>query len=351
MPSKNHSAEEAAPKNTNIKEKISRSKEVKEPKDAHKDTHEAKHAKERSPKEQPTNPSWERVLLARHVERPHALDFIKALCQDFIEVHGDRKLADDPTIVAGPARFAGRTVMVVGTQKGRNTKENIFRNFGTPKPEGYRKAMRLFKHAEKFGMPIITFIDTPGAFPGKESEERSMAIAIAENLMLLARLRVPVIAVVTGEGGSGGALAIGLADRILMLENAIYSVASPEASAAILWRDAAQAPAAAAAMKITAPDILSFGIADELIPEPTGGAHIDPSTLYASLREVLAKHLNDLDSNYFSKGEAGVEKMLEVRYNKYRRIGQWHELNELNSLAADSDLQELASADLAIATN
>lgn len=341
MPSRNRPAENSTPKHD--KEKNTR-KDIKESKDAH----EPRHSKERGAKEQSTNPSWERVLLARHIERPHALDFIKALCPDFIEIHGDRRLAEDPTLVAGPARFEGRTVMVMGTQKGRDTKENILRNFGMPKPEGYRKAMRLFKHAEKFGLPVLTFIDTPGAFPGKESEERSMAIAIAENLMVLARLRVPVIAVVTGEGGSGGALAIGLADRILMLENSIYSVASPEASAAILWRDAAQAPAAAAAMKITAPDLYSFGIVDEVIAEPAGGAHTDPPSLFASVREAVTKHLDDLQSRFYSKGEAGIEMMLEARYNKYRRIGQW---GELNALADGDGLEELAPADLAISTN
>lgn len=307
----------------------------------HKDQREHKDTKEK-----PLNEAWERVLLARHVQRPHTLDFIRALCTDFVEVHGDRKFGEDPAMVGGPAKFEGQTVMVLGTQKGRDTKENIFRNFGAPRPEGYRKSLRLMQHAEKFGLPILTFIDVPGAFPGKESEERGVAMAIAENLLALTQLRVPVIALVTGEGGSGGALAIGLADRVLMLENSVYSVASPEGSAAILWRDAAQAPVAALAMKITAPDLLNFGIIDEIVPEPKGGAHQDPPALYADVRKALAHHLEDLSERYLRNGEAGIQAMLEERYAKFRQMGRWGELTQ-----AVNGLEEATSSELTLSTN
>jgi acetyl-CoA carboxylase carboxyl transferase subunit alpha len=274
--------------------------------------------------------AWDRVLLARHINRPHALDFINGLCSDFVELHGDRRFGEDSALVAGIARFAERAVMVMGHQKGRDTKENIARNFGMPRAEGYRKALRLFDQAEKFGMPVVTFIDTPGAYPGKDSEERGVGLAIAENLMALCRLKVPTIAVVTGEGGSGGALAIGVADRLLMLENAIYSVASPEAAASILWRDAAQAPAAAEAMKITAQDLFKFGIVDEIVPEPEGGAHNDPNTMFVNLRDAIERNLIELDDKFWSKGAAGVEAMVESRYQKYRQIGHWNELSAVS---------------------
>ncbi len=279
----------------------------------------------------PHSEAWERVLLARHVERPHALDFINTLCEDFVELHGDRRFGDDAALVGGPANFAGHSVMVLGHQKGRNTKENIVRNFGMPRAEGYRKALRLMEHAAKFKMPLLTFIDTPGAYPGKESEERGMSMAIAENLMALCRLPVPIVALVTGEGGSGGALAIGVADRMLMLENSVYSVASPEASAAILWRDASQAPAAAEAMKITAPDLLGFGIIDEIVPEPEGGAHTDRPVLMATVKEALLQNLNNLLDRYAGQGEAGIKAMLDARYDKYRQIGRWAELSSFSS--------------------
>jgi acetyl-CoA carboxylase carboxyl transferase subunit alpha len=282
-----------------------------------------------------TNPVWERVLLARHVERPHALDFIEALTTDFVELHGDRHFGDDNALVGGLAQFEGRSVLVLGNQKGRDTKENIFRNFGMPRPEGYRKARRLMEHAAKFKMPILTFIDTPGAFPGKEGEERGMSQAIAENLMLMVRLPVPIISLVTGEGGSGGALAIGVADRILMLENSVYSVASPEASASILWRDASQAPAAAEAMRITAPHLYEFGIIEGIVPEPPGGAHTDKPVLMATVRETLVAHLSELENRYVRRGADGIADMLENRYQKYRNIGRWQELSERNlSLAS-----------------
>lgn len=286
-------------------------------------------AKDRKPTEnKAVSVVWERVMLARHAARPHALDFINCLTKDFVELHGDRCYGDDAALIGGLALFEGRTIMVLGHQKGRDTKENIYRNFGMPRAEGYRKALRLMQHAAKFKLPIVTFIDTPGAFPGKESEERGMAQAIAANLMYMSRLAVPIISIVTGEGGSGGALAIGLADRLLMLENAVYSVASPEASAAILWRDASQAPAAAEAMKITATDLLQFGIIDEIVPEPSGGAHTDQLALMAIVRGVLLEHFADLDKRYLSQGETGIESMLEARYNKYRNIGRWTELAE-----------------------
>jgi acetyl-CoA carboxylase carboxyl transferase subunit alpha len=281
-------------------------------------------------KQKPNSPAWERVLLARHPERPHTLDFIGALCDEFVEMHGDRQFGEDAALVGGPATFEGRTVMVLGHQKGRNTKENIARNWGQPHPEGFRKALRLMEHAAKFRMPLLTFIDTSGAYPGKESEERGQAVAIAENLMALCRLPVPIIALVTGEGGSGGALAIGLADRMLMLENSIYSVASPEASATILWRDASQAPAAAEAMKITAADLYNFGIIDEVIPEPPGGGHLDRTALMTTVREVLRRQLDELESRYVFQGEPGIRAMLDARYEKYRKIGHWAELSNFS---------------------
>ncbi len=269
---------------------------------------------------------WKKVQLARHPERPHALDYFKRLCPDFLELHGDRRFGDDKAMVGGVAEFEGRSVMLLGQQKGRDTKENIARNFGMPTPEGYRKALRLMQQAEKFGMPLLCFIDTPGAYPGLQSEERSVAQAIAENLLVLSQLRVPVISIVIGEGGSGGALAIGLADRILMLENAIYSVASPEASASILWRDAGKAPTAAATMKITAQDLHGFGIIDEIIPEPESGAHTDPAATIAAVREAILRHLSELEA-VLAEGEqeTAIQSMLDTRYQKFRSIGVWEE--------------------------
>ena len=276
--------------------------------------------------EDAANPTWKKVQLARHPERPHALDYFKRLCPDFMELHGDRRFGDDPALVGGLAEFEGRSVMLLGQQKGRDTKENIARNFGMPTPEGYRKALRLMQQAEKFGLPLLCFIDTPGAYPGLQSEERSVAQAIAENLLVLSRLKVPVISVVIGEGGSGGALAIGLADRILMLENSIYSVASPEASASILWRDAAKAPLAASAMKITAQDLHGFGMIDDIIPEPEGGAHTDPAAAIDNVREAILRHLSDLEARLKEGASAAaIEAMLTSRYQKFRSIGVWEE--------------------------
>ncbi|ABY34865.1 MAG TPA: acetyl-CoA carboxylase carboxyltransferase subunit alpha [Chloroflexus aurantiacus] len=261
---------------------------------------------------------WDRVQLARHPQRPHTLDYIAALCEDFVELHGDRRFGDDPAMVGGMATFAGQTVMVIGHQKGNDTRENMRRNFGMPHPEGYRKAQRLMRHAEKFGLPVICFVDTPAADPTKSSEERGQANAIAESIMLMTTLRVPSIAVVIGEGGSGGALAISVADRILMQENAIYSVAPPEAAASILWRDAAKAPEAARALKLTAADLYDLRIIDEVIPEPPGGAHADRLTAITTVGERLRVHLADLQ-------QRDIDTLLRERYRKYRSMGQYQE--------------------------
>src|SRR5213595_1826814 len=237
--------------------------------------------------------AWQRTQLARHSKRPHTRDFIRVLFDDFIELHGDRLYGDDAAIVSGLARFEGQGVVVIGHQKGRDTREKIARNFGMPHPEGYRKALRLMQLAEKFGKPILALIDTPGAYPGTGAEERGQAEAIARNLREMAALRTPVIAVVTGEGGSGGALAIGMGNRVLMLEYAIYSVISPEGCAAILWGDASRAPEAAESMRITAPDLLRLGVIDGIVPEPVGGAHRDWEATAVRLRTALRQALAD----------------------------------------------------------
>lgn len=261
---------------------------------------------------------WDKVQLARHMQRPRTLDYIRGMCDDFVELHGDRRYGDDAAIVGGVGTFEGRTVVLVGHQKGRDARENIRRNFGMPHPEGYRKALRLFQHAEKFGFPVICFIDTPGANPNRESEERGQANAIAENILTMAGLKTPIIACVIGEGGSGGALAIGVGDRILMLEHAIYSVASPEAAASIIWRDAAKAPDAARAMRITAQDLLELGIIDEIVPEPPGGAHTDVAAMVTTLGDYVRRHLNELLA-------LDIETLLEQRYARYRAIGRYEE--------------------------
>jgi acetyl-CoA carboxylase carboxyl transferase subunit alpha len=264
-------------------------------------------------------PAWEIVKIARHPARPHTLDYINALFTNFLELKGDRSFADDPALVGGMADFQGRTVVVIGHQKGANTRENLERNFGMARPEGYRKARRLFNLAAKFELPVICFIDTPGAYPGPESEERGMAQAIAENLVALAELPVPVLSVVIGEGGSGGALAIGLSNRILMLENSIYSVASPEAAASILWHDAAQAAEAALALRLTAEDLQLLEIVDEVIDEPPDGAHTDPSTTFKLVGQCLLKHLSDLEQHFvFQVG--GASDLVEQRQQKFRAI-------------------------------
>ena len=269
-----------------------------------------------------TNPldAWARVQLARHPERPHTLDYIGELCSDFVELHGDRAFRDDAAIVGGLARLSGtaQTVMVVGHQKGANTKENLRRHFGMAHPEGFRKARRLMRHAEKFGLPLLTFLDIPGADPGIASEERGQGTAIAECIQMLTALRTPIVATVIGEGGSGGALALGVADEVLMLENAVYAVASPDAAASILWRDAKQAPAAAAAMKITAADALGFGVIDRIVPEPTP-AHEDPR---AAIRAVGAAIRDSLDR----LTALSTDDLLAGRYRKFRAIGRWHEV-------------------------
>jgi len=258
----------------------------------------------------------ERVQLARHPRRPYTLDYIARIFTDFIELHGDRTFRDDAAIVGGWARLDGRTVMVIGHQKGRDMKENLKRNFGMPHPEGYRKALRLMQLAEKFGHPIITLIDTPGAYPGIGAEERGQAEAIARNLREMARLRVPTISVVIGEGGSGGALALGVTDRILMLENAIYSVISPEGCAAILWKTNEAKDKAAAALKLTAADLQALGVIDDVVPEPVGGAHADWDAAAAALAEALGRHLAELS-------DTPPDVLIERRLEKYSRMGEW----------------------------
>jgi acetyl-CoA carboxylase carboxyl transferase subunit alpha len=262
--------------------------------------------------------AWQRTQIARHPKRPHTLDLINLLMEDWVELHGDRVFGDDRAIVGGLATFDGEPVVVIGHQKGRDTRENIARNFGMPHPEGYRKALRLMQLASKFAKPIITFIDTPGAYPGLGAEERGQAEAIARNLREMAGLPTPVICVVTGEGGSGGALAIGVGNRVLMLEYAIYSVISPEGCAAILWGDGAKAPEAAEIMRVTSPDLLKLGVIDAIVPEPVGGAHRNWEATAASLRAVLRDHLWQLRS----KSET---ELIEERQDKFRRIGVFEE--------------------------
>ena len=256
------------------------------------------------------------MQLARHPKRPHALDYIERLITDFSEIHGDRHFGDDPAIVAGFGFFEGRPVTVVGEQKGRDTKQKLYRNFGMPKPEGYRKAMRVMQMAAKFGRPVITLLDTPGAYPGIDAEERGQAEAIAHNLREMARLACPVLCVCIGEGGSGGALALGVGNRVSMLENAVYSVISPESCAAIIWRDSAQAELAAEALKLTAQDLLGFGLIDEIIPEPGPGAHEDPDRAARLVGESLAKGIEELS-------RLTSNEIVQQRYSKFRRMGNF----------------------------
>jgi acetyl-CoA carboxylase carboxyl transferase subunit alpha len=260
--------------------------------------------------------AWQRVQIARHPQRPHTLDYCKHLFQDFTEIHGDRAFGEDPAMITGFARFHGKPVMVIGHQKGRDTTQKLRRNFGMPKPEGYRKALRAMRLAAKFRRPILTFIDTPGAYPGIGSEERGQAEAIAKNLMEMARMPVPIVVTVTGEGGSGGALAIAVGDCILMLENSVYSVISPEGCASITWRDGQKAEAAAEALKITAPDLLSLGIVDQVVPEPPGGAHADHEKMAQILDPVLDKALSEIE-------RLPVAELLDRRYQKFRRMAQF----------------------------
>ena len=262
--------------------------------------------------------AWQRTQIARHPKRPHTLDLVNLLLEDWVELHGDRVFGDDKAIVGGLATFDGEPVVVIGHQKGRDTRENIARNFGMPHPEGYRKALRLMQLAGKFGKPIITLIDTPGAYPGLAAEERGQAEAIARNLREMAGLPTPILCVVTGEGGSGGALALGVGNRVLMLEYAIYSVISPEGCAAILWGEAAKAPEAAELMRVTAPDLLKLGVIDAIVPEPVGGAHRNWEATAASLRAVVREQLWQLKS----KSEA---ELIEERQEKFRRIGVFEE--------------------------
>jgi acetyl-CoA carboxylase carboxyl transferase subunit alpha len=260
--------------------------------------------------------AFERVQLARHPDRPYTLDFVERLFDEFIELHGDRRFADDPAIVCGSARFRGLPVVVVGHQKGRDTKQRSYRNFGMPKPEGYRKALRAMKLAEKFGRPIFTLIDTPGAYPGIDAEERGQAEAIAYNLREMAKLKVPVIVTVIGEGGSGGALAIGIGDQVLMLENAIYSVISPEGCAAILWKDAKLADRAAEGLRLTAQNLYEEKIVDQIIPEPPGGAHTDYDQTARFLDAALSARLAEAVS-------CSQQERLSRRYDKLRQFGRW----------------------------
>jgi acetyl-CoA carboxylase carboxyl transferase subunit alpha len=264
----------------------------------------------------PVNAAWERVQLARHPKRPHCQDYIQRLFTDFMELHGDRAFADDAAIIAGMAFFDGKPVMLIGQQKGRDTKQKLHRNFGMPKPEGYRKAMRVMELAAKFKRPVITMLDTPGAYPGIDAEERGQAEAIAVNLREMARLPVPIVTVVIGEGGSGGALGLGVGNRVYMLENSIYSVISPESCAAIIWRDSGKAELAAAALKLTAPDLKHLGIIDGIVPEPEGGAQNDYDAAADFLRETLRSSLSDLAG-------LAAKELVDERYEKFRKMGNF----------------------------
>lgn len=261
---------------------------------------------------------WQKVQIARHPKRPYALDYVGMIFENFQELHGDRQYNDDQALIGGTAFFEGKAVMIVAQQKGRDPKERIARNFGMPQPEGYRKAIRLMRMAEKFGLPVITFVDTPGAFPGVESEARHVSEAIAYNLREMTLLKTPTISVVVGEGGSGGALGIGVTDRVLIFENSYYSVISPEGCAAILWKDPAASPKAAEALKLSADHLERLGVVDEIIPEPLGGAHNDPQQAASALRYIVKKHLHDLCA-------LAPDKLLENRYGRYRHLGVYEE--------------------------
>ena len=258
---------------------------------------------------------WQKTQIARHPNRPYMLDYVSALFTEFVELHGDRRYGDDPAMVTGLALYKDRPVALIGHQKGRDTKQKIYRNFGMPKPEGYRKALRVMQLAEKFRRPIFTFVDTPGAYPGLDAEERGQAEAIAFNLREMAGLRTPIVVNVTGEGGSGGALAIAVGDRVNMFEHSVYSVISPEGCASILWRDAGRAEEAATAMKITAPDLARFGLIDEIVQEPPGGAHSDWDAMFRSLDAVLARQLAELSA-------LSLDEIVAARYTKFRSMGR-----------------------------
>jgi acetyl-CoA carboxylase carboxyl transferase subunit alpha len=272
---------------------------------------------------------WQRTQLARHPQRPSTLDYINELTRDFLEFHGDRAFGDDRAIVGGFARFNDRTVMIIGHQKGKTLKERMQRNFGMPNPEGYRKALRLMRMAEKFNRPIITFIDTPGAYPGIGAEERGQAEAIARNLLVMSRLTVPIISIIIGEGGSGGALALGVSDRVLMLEHSVYSVISPEGCAAILWDNPGKVPDAAAALKITAKDLLDLRVIDDIVPEPLGGAHREPKAVCTLVGKALTNQVFDL-------ADLSVEQLLSSREQKYRKMGAVAGLSPVESHASPS---------------
>jgi len=260
--------------------------------------------------------AWEKTELARHPQRPYALDYIERIFTEWSEIHGDRGFGDDPALICGMARFHGEEVMIVGHQKARDTKQKVYRNFGMPNPEGYRKALRVMKIAEKFGRPLFTFVDTPGAYPGLGAEERGQAEAIARNLREMVRLEVPIVTTITGEGGSGGALAIAVADRVLMLENSVYAVISPEGCASIMWRDPTKKELAAQAMRITAEDLKELGCIDDIVAEPEGGAHVDHDAAALLLDAALQKHLSELKTN-------PVKDLLESRYTKFRNMAQF----------------------------
>jgi acetyl-CoA carboxylase carboxyl transferase subunit alpha len=261
---------------------------------------------------------WQKTLVARHQDRPYTLDYVSYLMSDWVELHGDRAFADDPAIVAGLATFRGRNVAVIGHQKGRDTKERIYRNFGQPRPDGYRKALRVMRLAERFNIPVLTFIDTAGASPGLDAEERGQAEAIARNLMEMSMLRVPIVVTITGEGGSGGALALGIGDRVYILEYATYSVISPEGCAAILWKDQERKAEAAEAMRLTAPDLLALGVVDEIIPEPQGGAHTDPAAACERAGDVIERALGELS-------RLSESELIARRYDKFRALGVYDE--------------------------
>jgi acetyl-CoA carboxylase carboxyl transferase subunit alpha len=261
---------------------------------------------------------WQKTLVARHQDRPYTLDYINYLMSDWVELHGDRAFADDPAIVSGLATFRGRNAAVIGHQKGRDTKERIYRNFGQPRPDGYRKALRVMRLAERFNLPVLTFIDTAGASPGLDAEERGQAEAIARNLLEMSMLRVPIVVTITGEGGSGGALALGIGDRVYILEYATYSVISPEGCAAILWKDQERKAEAAEAMRLTAPDLLALGVVDEIIPEPQGGAHTDPPAACQRVGDVVERALGELS-------RLSGDELIARRYDKFRALGVYDE--------------------------
>lgn len=274
--------------------------------------------------------AWQKIQIARHPQRPYTLDYIKQIIEGFIELHGDRSFSDDMSIAGGIGRIDGVPVMIVGQQKGRDIKENLLRNFGMPHPEGYRKAQRLFRMAEKFRLPVICLIDTPGAYPGVGAEERGQAHIIAENQMVMSRIKVPIIVVVIGEGGSGGALGIGVGDVVLILEHAYYSVISPEGCAAILWKDRAKAPDAAEALKLTSNDLIKLGIVDRIIPEPLGGAHRDSAKTAETLKQFLTEELNRLK-------EMPISRLVENRYKRYRNLGVFSEEEKTNVMPEDDN--------------